>query len=456
MKILVFIDHAIICRHFIMSGALSRLVSSEDVRFVFPAAGNKRFTLDPASLPLGAPFLRLPIVDKRQQTWRWILFADQLKLRPGEHEAAIRRLRWLTLGWKAASLLTLATLPVGSAIFRAIVRRRLAAHPDTELAAFLDREQPDVVLHPSVLEGPFINDLVTECAARGIPFVVAMNSWDNPSTKRAVVGKPDRVLVWGPQTRAHAIRFIGMQPAQVISFGAAQFDVYREPPRFDRAAFCAMQGVDPGKRLVLFAGSNAQTDEVAVLDALDAAVESGALPNVAILYRPHPWGGGGRDGKRLLDRAFRHVTIDAAMRPSLAAVSTGAITLPDYRDTHDLLSAVDIVVSPLSTILVEAALHGKPAIPFIPRDKTGSDSLSVNIPMLHFAEFLALPEVETAATSAELIELVARLADASTCAARGAALRTAASHFVTPFEAPWRERIVTFLRSLTTRQREAA
>jgi hypothetical protein len=455
MKVLVVIDHPIICRHFVMSGALSRLVAEADVRFVFPAAGNKRFPLDPATLPLGAPFERLAIDDKRQQTWRWMLFVDQLRWRPGAHEAAIRRLRWMTLGWKAALLLTLAGLPVGSAVFRSITARRLAAHPNAGLSELLDRERPDVVLHPSVLEGPFINDLVTECAARNIPLVVAMNSWDNPSTKRAVVGKPDRVLVWGPQTRAHAMRFIGMPPERVVSFGAAQFDVFREPPRVDRAAFCARQGVAPSRRLVLFAGSNAQTDEVAALEALDAAIEAGRLPDTAIIYRPHPWGGGGRGGARLIGRSFRHVVIDAAMRESLEKVSSGAITLPDYRDTHDLLCAVDVVVSPLSTILLEAALHGKPAVPFIPRDASGSASLDINIPMLHFAEFLTLPDVTTAGTVEELLAVLARLVEPAEGAARGAALQRAAEHFVAPFAAPWRERIVDFLSGIVAAQRGA-
>ena len=67
MKVLVFIDHDIICRHFVTSGALAPLVAAADVRFVFPAEGGKRVTLDPASLPLGAPFERLPIDARRVQ-----------------------------------------------------------------------------------------------------------------------------------------------------------------------------------------------------------------------------------------------------------------------------------------------------------------------------------------------------------------------------------------------------
>ena len=88
MKVLVFLEHDIICRHFVMSGALRPLVEQAEVRFVFPDDGGKRVKLDPAKLPLGAPFERVPIDAKRQQTWRWLLYVDQLKFRAGDHEAA--------------------------------------------------------------------------------------------------------------------------------------------------------------------------------------------------------------------------------------------------------------------------------------------------------------------------------------------------------------------------------
>ena len=365
MKVLVFIDHDIICRHFILSGALAPLVEAADVRFVFPVGG-KRFTLDPASLPLGAPFEFVPVDDIRLQTWRWRLFADQLKWRPGRHERAIRRLRQFTLGWKAAILLRFAALPLFSQVFHWHTERRLEAHPALALADLMARERPDIVLHPTVLEGSFINDVVFECRKNGIPCVLAMNSWDNPSTKRAVVGKPDYLLVWGPQTREHAIRFIGAAPDRVISFGAAQFDVFRAKPRIDRATFRARHGIEPGRRVVLFAGSNAQTDEFAALTALDGAIEEGRLGDIAVVYRPHPWGGGGRDGSRLATAKFRHVVVDRTMRAYIEALGRGdqRITLPDYRDTHDLLCAVDAVVSPLSTILLEGMLHGLPVAVF--------------------------------------------------------------------------------------------
>lgn len=450
MKVLVCIDHDIICRHFILSGALAPLVEAANVRFIFPQ-GSKRFTLNPASLPLGAPFEFVPVDDIRLQTWRWRLFADQLKWRPGKHERAIRRLRQFTLGWKAALLLRLAGLPIFSRAFHWYTGRRLEAHPAHAIAELIAREQPDIVLHPTVLDGSFINDIVFECQDKSIPCVLAMNSWDNPSTKRAMVGKPDYLLVWGRQTRDHAVRFIQPAPDRVISFGAAQFDVFRTEPRIDRATFRAQHGIDAAQRVVLFAGSNAQTDEFSALTALDQAVEEGRLGNIAVVYRPHPWGGGGRDGSRLATARFRHVVLDQTMCDYIDAVGRGEqrITLPDYRDTHDLLCAVDAVISPLSTILLEGMLHGLPVAVFAADGPGGSQLLANHLPMLHFDELLKLPDMPVARSIDELIALMPGIADPVGGPALGARFKKEAEWFVTPFDRPWNQRIVEFLTACT-------
>lgn len=454
MKVLVFIDHDIIYRHFIRSGALAALTRAAAVTFIFPDDGGKRMRQDPGEMPPGTPWLRLSVDAERQQTWRWALFSDQLKWRPGDHEAAIRKLRWSTLGWKAALLLTLAGLPVATSLFGKWIAKRLALRPNHALADLLERERPDAILHPCVLEGVFINDLVLEGRARGIPVVLAMNSWDNPSTKRAVVGRPDWLLVWGPQTKAHAIRFMAMAADRVLSFGAAQFDVFRSAPRISRTEFCATYGFDPADPVILFAGANTQTDEVATMAALDAAIADGRLPRMSILYRPHPWGGGGRGGERLLAARWKHIRLDEAMRAYVMRLSAGGNAtpeMPDYAKTHDTLAAVDAVVSPLSTMLLEAMLHGKAAICFLPEDETGSGRLRDAIPMLHFEDFLASPEVANVRSVDELIARLPVLVDARDGAGRAERLREAAAHFVTSFDTAWGERLVEFLQSRVLR-----
>jgi hypothetical protein len=421
---------------------------------VFPDDGGKRLKLDPDSLPLGAPWTRVPVDPLRQQTWRWLLFADQLTLRPGKHEAALRRLRWMTLGWKSALLLTFAGLPIGRMVFDRMVTERFKQAPATDIENLLARERPDVVLHPTVLDGVFINDIIAVCRARDIPIVLAMNSWDNPSTKRAAVGKPNKLLVWGPQTRDHAVRFIGLDPHDVIPFGAAQFDVFRDPPTLNRDEFCTRQRIDPRFPLIVVAGSNAQIDEFRLLERLDHAVESGQLPRINFIYRPHPWGNGGIGGKRLATGAWQHITVDANMRDYLTRLAAGdtSISLPDYRDTHDLLSIVDGLISPVSTILAEAALHAKPVISYQPLEE--SKMLQMMVPLLHLEEFLSQPEVLTAQSFETLVQHIGTILDPNDGPQRGSRLARNSSRFVTPFSRPWKDRIVDLLADVVSERRQ--
>jgi hypothetical protein len=355
-------------------------------------------------------------------------------------------------------MLTFAGLPGLESLFERWHARRLRSYPYDALCDLLDREKPDVIVHPSVLEGVFINDLVEQGRLRNIPVVVIMNSWDNPSTKRAVVGQPDWLLVWGPQTQRHAKRFMKMDPDRVVSFGAAQFDVYREKPRTDRSAFAARHDIDPRRVIVLFAGSTARTDEFGTLMALDRAIENRELPNTVILYRPHPWGEGGRDGNRFSSAKWRHVRIHDVMQNYVARLSSGSagMILPDYHDTNDLLSAIDVVVSPLSTMLIEGMLHGKPVIAFMPTDDKGSKKLSDRMPQIHFEEFLEIPDVGRADSIDELTSVLKPLViDQAAREARGARLAQAATQFVTPFERPWNDRMVAFLRTVTGEARNS-
>jgi len=457
VRVAIFLDHDIICRNFVISGGFAELSARHEVTYVFPDDALRRVTIDPGTLPLGGNHTRLATDPKRQQTWRWMLFADQLRLRPGSHEAAVRRLRRRTLGWKASVLLTLAGFPVLSTFFEKFARARLAARPNVAMTDFLRSGKFDVVVHPSVLEGVFINDLVAACRETGIPLVVAMNSWDNPSTKRAVVGMPDRILVWGPQTREHTVRFIGMRPENVTCFGAPQFDVFRNPPRYGRDAFRARLGVESGKFLILVAGANTQTDEVATLEMIDRAIDAGRLGNAAVVYRPHPWGGGGKGGTRLADLRLRNVVFDPTMLDYIAAIAAGnsGISLPDSRDSHELLSHVDAVVSPMSTMLLEATMHGKPIIAFSPDDKLAGGSNYQSLPMLYFDTFLALPDIRLARTGAELLTEMEALMKPGVAVARGAALAAATAGFVTPFDRPWASRIVDYLVELSASRRPA-
>ena len=448
MKILVFVEHDIIIRHFLHSHVFDDLARRHDVVFVFPEKGYKRVTIDVAALDLGgAPVRHLTVSVERLRIWQRLMLADVLRWRPGNHFSGLRRVNRRNAGRKAAMLFSMLALPGLFQAFRAWSYRRIKTIPNREMDSLLDQQSPDMIIHPSVLAGVFINDLVATSRTRGIPLVVIMNSWDNPSTKRAMVGQPDWLLVWGPQTKAHGVKFLGMPSERVICFGAAQFDLYRKPPRIDRIEFCRRHDIIPAAHILLYAGSSKGADEFSHLCILDDAIDRGELGHTVVVYRPHPWGDGGKGGNRILEHNWRNVRIDQTMRGYLEGVKSGlsGITTPDYRDTHDVLSSVDALVSPLSTIILEGALHGKPTLCFLPEEADNSGHFSLGPLLAHFEDFFTQPSFLVARGEDSLVAAVHTLLDKIGDADFARAQRAACSHFVTSFDTPYGERLVRFI-----------
>ena len=65
------------------------------------------------------------------------------------------------------------------------------------------------------------------------------------------------------------------------------------------------------------------------------------------------------------------------------------MNLTDYMGTHNILSAVDILISNVSTILLEAAMHGKPILCMVSdEDIEQIGFLRVTMNSLYFQELL--------------------------------------------------------------------
>jgi CDP-glycerol glycerophosphotransferase (TagB/SpsB family) len=324
---------------------------------------------------------------------------------------------------------------------------RLTHTPNRDLEDLLEQEKPDVIIHPCVLEGSYINDLV-EAGFRGeIPTVVVMNSWDNPASKRSVVGTDYWLLVWGPQTRAHAEDIMGMPAERVVEFGAAQFDVYGDPPRINREGILYAHELSIEKPVLLYAGSSKSTDEFEHLRRIDDAITSGRLPEMSVIYRPHPWGDGGKEGHRFLEHGMRNVVVDNSMRDYLLRVAEGnkAKHLPDYRDTRDLLMAVDAVISPLSTLLIEAMLLGKAPMCFMPIEEQGAEHFQLSRNQVHFAELLNHPEIIVGWGGENLLDGVAEIMKRCSNLQYSDRLQQSAEFFIKSHDAPFRERILDFV-----------
>lgn len=461
MKILIFIEHDIIIRHFVHSGVFSELAARHDVKFVFPPRGHRRVQLDVTQQGLCAPHRYLEIDEDRLVLWRKQFLLNQLRWRRGTHFAALRYFRRQAIGLKATAILMPFTLPGLYQLAQRWLASRLAARPNLGMRALVEQERPDAIIHPSVLDGVYINDLTVAARDAKVPLIVIMNSWDNPSTKQAVAGHPDYMLVWGEQTRRHVVQFIGMPGDRVVRFGAAQFDVYRSPPRISREEFCDVHDIAPHARILLYAGSSKETNEFEHLVAIDQAITEGRLGDTVVVYRPHPWGNAGYGGERILGHPWKNVRLESSMRGYLQQISEGKkdASYPDYRQTHDLLSSVDAVVSPLSTILLEAAIHGKPVLCFLPSDEAEAVHFKLAAPMIHFEDLYATPEFLKARGRSELLPQLRSLLSLVGDAEFAGRLKQKCSYFVESFDLPYGERLVRFVEGTVlgrTTRRDAA
>lgn len=450
MKILVFIEVDVVVRHFLHNASFNDLAAHHDVRFIFPEAGQKRMgTVDPAQLNLPGKWERLATDPRRQHLWKWLYLTDQLAWRLGKQRAARRRLHRFTLSAKAYLILRFLALPGIRQLFAQRTFRQLRQTPATEMDALFTRETPDLIIHPCVLEGLFINDLVETSQAHDVPLVVIMNSWDNPSTKQAMVGKPDLLLVWGEQTRRHAIEFAGMPAPRVLKFGSAQFDLFNSPARVSRAEFLTRNKLPEDRPVIMYAGSSKGTREIEHLRILDDAIARGDIPKASILYRPHPWGSGGEGGERLLTEEWSHVAIEETMLDYLRGVAAGnsGKYLSDYRDTHDTLTHIDALISPLSTILIEAAMHGKPTLCFVPRED-GAEHLDADAAHAHFREIFEMPEFLKAFSVGELADSTAELVSLVGDSDWEARSRHQSAFFVESHTTPYRQRLRELAESI--------
>ncbi len=454
LKILIFLDHDIMIRHFILSGVFKPLMEKHDVLFVFPEPTYKdgqRISFDPEQLNLGNSIRYLEIPQIREKLWTKLSKINYLRWRPGRQRALMRTMTRATLGPKALRDFTRLTIPGIYHLFERRTLKKLSENPNIPLDGLIADEKPDMMIHPTVLYGPFVHDLCWASKERGIPFVSIMNSWDNIVTKAEGYLKLDWLFVWGEQTKIHAYKYCDIQREKVVVFGPAQFDVYREPARMERDEFCRLHGIDPSKKLLLYAGASRDLDEFAHLSALDYAIEQGELENTAVIYRPHPWGNCGIDGARIPAHKWRHVFFEHSCLDYIERVAKHSgehhRSYPDYRNSNDVMHVIDALITPLSTMLLESGLRGIPTLCHLPHDE-GAENFKQVRNLSHFDEMYDRPEFLKSYGNEEFLPKVKLLLEQIGNAAHAENLRDTSRFFAESFDRTYGDRLVEFVENV--------
>jgi hypothetical protein len=396
MKVLIFIDYDILIRHFIKSNVFKDLSENHNVSYIFHRdLTSTKQGIYSNILELGlSHFDYLEVSRKRVGRWYHLFVPGMLNKHRGtkNYKPAFEQIRMnhTTKMWVIYWILS---WPGVLQTFSWALKKFLGVHKS--LNDFLINERPDVVIHPTLLAGYFINDLLVGCKSLDIPIILLMNSWDNPSNKAVVSGTPTKLVVWGEQTRNHAMEFLGLPESRIEMFGAAQFEVYKNAVKESREELCVEFGVPSNIPILLYGGASRSFNETYHLQLLDDAIEHGKIPSCHVLYRPHPWRGGLKnDEKSIFDVDLKHVTIDPHMEKfyrKIVKQPTNQLYISDYKITQKLLHLVDALISPLSTMLLESALHGKPALVMFVDAEPGSENSKMSDiikKLVYFADFV--------------------------------------------------------------------
>lgn len=336
------------CRHvgiFAPSSAIPRL------RDELPGAGFSFYPLNDRErkVDVAAGFARLLFAD-------WALTPTR-QIREQEEWA---RNAWRRALWPAHKRIGRSAL-----LRRAWYEAENRLLPDPFHRAAFQRLQPDVVV--TATAGVVVSDIrmIRRARALGVPSVTFTQGWDNLTSKTIVGARPDELIVWNERMLEEAVELHGFKPEQITVAGPPHFDPYfRRAGWTDRATFLRSLGLDPQKRIVLYATSPMRyfTDSIAVTEMLVRAQEDGRFgPDVQLVIRLHPqvMEGADKDDLGAWERFRGRVYLDMPRGTTgLAADYT-----PDgTAHIAQLLDASAVTINVASSISIDAAIFDSPVV----------------------------------------------------------------------------------------------
>ena len=238
-----------------------------------------------------------------------------------------------------------------------------------------------------------MTDYIAEAREIGLKSLVAIDNWDNLTSKSVYVVKPDYLTVMGRKCIEHAKNIHEIQKESVLTYGLPRFDAYR---KYERSQPVIAQ--NPKKR-VLYAGFSMAHSEKRVVDAianhLDEKYGNGA---VEVHYRPHPI-------------PIPRIDKYEIANPNVVSNSHGSLPrtgMPTMDSSYiSAMQLADVVVGAPTTLMLEAMLLGRPCVIDLTTDRyhrtTASNAAKH---FVHMHDLLAVPGLDAGRTISEILSAV--------------------------------------------------
>lgn len=352
-KILAVIENDMYVRNFITSGAFNSLIQNNDFGICLSEIVKK----------LKSDVLKEKIVGyykRSQENISLLSHINQISMRALRKKSSTFdiKIRTNTFSPKPRLLYWLLSKPL---IFKIAKKYFLAKFQNNySLEKIIKKYQPKIVLFPVTgIEGTAV-ELVKLSYRHGFKTFFLVNGWDNLSSKAVFPLLPDYLGVWGPQALVDAVNIQGMSVQRVFMLGCARYEDYFIAENAQLKLF-------PYK-YILFAGATTACDEITPLRILDDVLDKIGNTDIKIVYRPHPW----RQKRNCFDdfdqREFKNVIIDPQVADNyykekkMGTESVSSQNFPQLKYYPSLLNNALFIISPMSSMTLEAALFDVPAL----------------------------------------------------------------------------------------------
>jgi hypothetical protein len=245
--------------------------------------------------------------------------------------------------------------------------------PTARYEAEFRREHPAIFVSTDPLS-PAEWPITVAAAAAKVPTLGLVRSWDH--LYKRLSAYPDQLGVWNAINKREAVQLEAIPANSVHVVGPVQFDPYFWAETLSpRDEFLRGLGLDPAKKTILLAtgGPFFRLAQNSWLEELLAAARAAkfAFP-VQIVCRTHP-----SDMLGPFIKYLREPDVVLDMHEEYSPTLDWVIGVPALQKQANTLAHADVVITPASTITLEAAIFDTPTVVIAYNDADPDTVMSV-------------------------------------------------------------------------------
>jgi hypothetical protein len=191
------------------------------------------------------------------------------------------------------------------------------------------------------------DELIKNFNEKKIKTILITTNWDN-ATSKPYINKPSEVWTWGKQTELLSKKIYNIKS---IAVGTPRFEQYKNIKINKKAAKLKLK-LNTKYKYIAFTGSAFPFDELLVIENILLFFKKNNLKNYRLIYRPHP---------------FAFIDHETSLRKInkenfILDPSIDIFAAKPFMQSYFLLNAVEGIICPSSTLLVEAEYVKTPAL----------------------------------------------------------------------------------------------